>query len=398
MAALPQAINNNCPKPPSFYADTELLTYANQWKQVDKPLLLSETAVFGLTFFQDSWLIGCTGQGEVCVWKLATESNEILGKNRSEDVIATSSPVLKLKVLSTSDGGVLYACKMVKRSDDVWWLVVSGDDGILILDWNGDILPKINKNVHLSPTFQKQFRPFPSPFEPSIEVNDFVIHGNYLYGAAGDAFGCYKWDLATDKLVTTYKSTAGGGYLHTLDLVANSNLLLLGGEDGSLGIWDISQDKIVDTIDMNPSSSLQTKKRRASTRWISSCKARDENWWFVAGGRSSHNKGGFLSTLHGPTRSVVSTVNTIETPQQLALYGNTLLSVANESFVSHWKNALSLEDAPPQRVWSHQASAYAVAVSGSGQLIATGGIGEIVDIFEEGTQYGRQLTTREDAD
>lgn len=279
----------------------------------------------------------------------------------------------------------------------------------------------------------------------------------YLYGAAGDAFGCYKWDVETGTCTTynTTTTTGGGGfhnYLHTLDCVPHTNLLLTGGEDGMLAIWDTAQDKLVDTIGVvsrsaapgiSSSSNVTAPpyKRRSmaaaaaasgmnnddnSHGWISTCKARDENWWTVAGGRNTTSTGGgFVSTWHGPTRSLVSCVETREVPQQLAFYnssnnnnnnnsggGNTkLLSVANESFISHWPNPLSLcgpeansgdknnygeshlHSPVRQRVWCHQPSAYAVAVSPDGQRIATGGVGSVVDIFENGTQYGMQLST-----
>jgi WD40 repeat protein len=298
--------------------------------------------------------------------------------------------------------------------------------GVLILDWETEIAPKIQRQQnkkHSNETclqhhsVRRQFKPYPSSFEASIEVNDCMIHDTFLYGAAGDAFGCYKWDLETEKIVATYKSTRGG-YLHMIERVPNSNLLLTGGEDGILGIWDTGTDKFVDAIDVNSSEAAMTSinvnsslssrpsnlKRSAAsassntTRWISSCKARDENWWTVAGGNGP-NGGGFISTWHGPSRSLIATVDTRETPQQLAFYSGangsstTLLSVANESFVSHWQNPLSLENIPPQRVWCNQPSAYAVAVSQDGCFIATGGVGSVVDIFEQGTQYGMQLST-----
>jgi WD40 repeat protein len=300
-------------------------------------------------------------------------------------------------------------------------VVVAFVAGVLILDWETEILPKIQKvqkkrsneiNL-LQHTVRRQFKPYPSAWEPFVEVNDVVVQGNYVFGAAGAAFGCYKWDLETEKVVTTYKPTRGG-YLHTVDRVPDdSNLLLTGGEDGILGIWDTATDKRVDSIDVNEAvtssitgiSQPPHQKRRTavsgseSSRWISSCKARDESWWTVAGGYN--NTGGFVSTWHGPTRSLVSTVETQETPQQLAFYDNdnstTLLSVANESYVSHWKNPLSLceDDGEPrrQRVWCNQPSAYAVTVSQDGRRIATGGVGSVVDIFEQGTQYGMQLST-----
>lgn len=342
--------------------------------------------------------------------------------------------------------------------------------GVSIFDWETDILPLIRQNeddplasstttVHTLPRSRQSFQPYPSPLERSnIEVNDFVVHKDVVYGAAGDLFGCYKWDLETAKVVTTYSryrdhmsqqfnatvrynpSTPGtpvGGYMHTVTLVPNTNLILTGGEDGIVGMWDIDADQFVDELnvgkglaeyctstssrpllgnDSHPNRrsaaaaaapTVAAKNDDYSDRWISSCVARDENWWIVAGG-SNHSVGGHVSTWHGPSRRLVSCVCTRETPQQLALLrdgdiansngigtpSSTLLSVANESYVSYWSNPLVLDSPDRQRVWCNQASGYAIAVSCDGQHIATGGVGSVVDVYEKGTGCSSQLSTR----
>ena len=510
-----------------------LLSYANQWQRhlfaaaeedastlppQQQPAIsgastatttAARTTVFGLAFATTTtsvnntaagrdWLIGCTDGGELCVWALPDDSygDEELASfsmdcSEDEDTGATSSqhnqefsidenrigaspaaaaanrsPLLRLQL---SDSGALYACQVVGRPDGSQWVVVSGDFGVKILDWEADLGPLLQqqqqqqqqagngatKTVSAAQPYtgkvRAHFKPFPSPFEDCIEVNDFVLHGNHLYGAAGDQFGAYKWDVNTEKVVCNYKekgmAPTAGGYLHTTELVPSTNLLLFGGEGGILSLWDVSKDQPVDRFDMNnqqqatmttstaaslqsqqpqppqsrqrtrPDSTTTTTTRNSSRScWITSCKARDENWWSVAGGCSGsstddHRGGGFVSTFHGPTRSLVSTVATRETPQQLAYYcssttddyqTSTLLSVANESFVSHWDNPLSLcgnsksSGDPPyqnrQRVYCNQASAYAVTVSPDAKRIAVGGVGAVVDIFEQKTQYGMQLS------
>jgi len=473
----------------------------------------ARTTVFGLAFANtasvnhttaaghySNWLIGCTDGGELCVWALPDDSSgddelaaSSMDCSEDEDKGASSShsnqefaidqnriaaspaavnrsPLLRLQL---SDSGALYACQVVGRPDGSQWVVVAGDFGVKILDWEADLGPLLllqqqqqeeagngsTKTVSAAQPYtgkvRAHFKPFPSPFEDCIEVNDFVLHGNHLYGAAGDQFGAYKWDINTEKVVCNYKekgmAPTAGGYLHTTELVPNTSLLLFGGEGGILSLWDVAKDQPVDRFDMNnqqqanittsTAASLQprppqsrqrtrpdsTTTTRNSSRscWISSCKARDENWWSVAGGYSGSSTdddrgGGFVSTFHGPTRSLVSTVATRETPQQLAYYcssssssssssstddyqTSTLLSVANESFVSHWNDPLSLcsnsssSSGDPhcqnrQRVYCNQASAYAVTVSPDAKRIAVGGVGAVVDIFEQKTQYGMQLS------
>jgi hypothetical protein len=264
---------------------------------------------------------------------------------------------------------------------------------VLVLVWIKDFIERLDEKSDDSLLSSlANFRPYPSASEDSIEINDVELAGKHLFGAAGDAFGCYKWDLETQKLVTTYRSP-NHGYLHSVELVPNnsggsSNLILTGGEDGILGIWDRDQDKLVDKIDVThvaetTSRSSLSRKKQTSSLWISSIHARDENWWTIGGGSTgTRDKGGFLSTFHAPTRSMVASTETRETVQQLDFCNNAIVSVANESIVSHW-NPLSLDQT--HRVWCRPPSVYALAVSAKGKL-AVGGVAKTVDLFEDATQ------------
>jgi hypothetical protein len=151
---------------PSEYDGTLLLSYSHQWKEhlrqfrslplqlsnsTEAPIASSST-VFGLTFYcetartsadswsngQQQWLIGCTSQGEICIWKLTDSSTSSLDDDEDNEIsfgvstireamvadTLTSKPAARLKVSQ----GVLYTCKVVQRADATW-LVVSGDDG-----------------------------------------------------------------------------------------------------------------------------------------------------------------------------------------------------------------------------------------------------------------------------
>jgi hypothetical protein len=375
-------------------------SYQDQWKKYKESYTRSTNStsvIYGLDWWKDEqtndlWLVGCTSAGEICVWRpppspsLNSDHDEEISPEESKSLLnAYRKPILRRRV----SNGVLYSIQVTRHSDDRILLVTAGDDGVLIFDWKKDIIDGLveqnNSNTIISP--MANFRPWPSAVEDRIEINDVQLCGSHLFGAAGDAFGCYKWDLETQKLLTTYR-LPGHGYMHSVEVVPNnsggaSNLLLTGGEDGILGIWDRDKDKFVDKIDMAnaPDSSSKSQSRKKQTsRWISSVLPRDENWWTVAGGKA--DKGGFLSTFHAPTRSLIASVETHETPQNLAFCNNAVVSVANESVVSHW-NPLSLERT--HRVWCGPPSAYAAAVAPDGTL-AVAGVGTTVDLFENATQ------------
>jgi len=342
--------------------------------------------------------------------------------------------------------GKLYAIKM-ETIESKKFLIVSGDDGVLVFNWDTDIAEKIQSQQRQlsSSTLKKseamssptmRFKPHPSPLESrGIEVNDFQVlqgansNNNYLFGAAGDSFGAYKWDMTTGQLIKNYTSP-GGGYLHAVQILpGDSSTLLAGGEGGKLTMWDISQDKLIDHIDMttvsaidssaSPSASSTSNLSRSNSkrsknlpsRWITSICAQSPHWFTVAGGStggsggsgirasssSSSSTSGFLATYHAPTRSLVSFTETRETPQQLTMSPastelsnsspHNIVSVGNEGVVSHF-NALTLERT--RRLWCTPPSAY--SVESAGRYTAVAGVGCLVDIFDENGEKFLRLT------
>ena len=138
--------------------------------------------------------------------------------------------------------GVLYSVDFHTTSQHRTLLIVSGDEGILGFDWLAILEGGNNSNT--LPLFRCKPHYSLSP----VEINDFDISNNFMFGAAGDANG-YKWDLETNKLLATYPS-AKRGYLHSIQCMHNDSTVLMGGEDGVLGIWDGHHDKLIDNVDI----------------------------------------------------------------------------------------------------------------------------------------------------
>ncbi|GAX18096.1 hypothetical protein FisN_25Hh073 [Fistulifera solaris] len=390
--------------PPSFYQNK--LNYASEWSEYQNQLQaqqLTSLTIFDLAFGSNEILIGCTSTGELCFFRLA----HIAVDDEEDSSDDATYPDNSLKDTKTCfyrfqlTKGSLYSLKM-QRDTEHTWLIVGGDGGVWLLDWN-DVQDALNNSSTLPPKHH-HFPLHPSPHETAIEVNDTCFQNGCLFGAAGDDFGCYKWDVAIGKLITTYPSK----FLQTLTLVPNTNLLLTGGEEGVLNLWDTQQDHRVDQLEIPvPSSNASTnpiEKRGAlpinfQTRLTCSI-ARDENWWIIGGERSHarnlrqqsvSDKSGFLATFHGPTRSIVSQLELRETPQKLAFGDNNkniLISVANESYVSHFQNPLALEN--PERVWCHAPSVFAAAVSEQG-ILAVAGVGSTIDLYRNQTELIQTL-------
>lgn len=398
--------------PPSFYQDK--LNYAYEWsdyKKQQRPAVQSVT-IFDLAFGSSEILVACTSTGELCFFQLLhdaviDEDNHLDDDDDDDDDDNNHSPDVSWSAINKTclhrfqlTQGSLYSLKIQSETDRTW-LIASGDGGVWLFDWYDIQESVVKKSQTPSPPKHHHFKLHPSPHESAVEVNETCFQHNSLWGAAGDDFGCYKWDVETCQIITTYRSK----FLQTMTLIPNTNILLTGGEEGTLNLWDTQQDRLIETIEIQPNvpsktmtNTINTEKRGStfiqSTR-ISCAIARDENWWTIGGERShtGHTrqqtmleKSGFLATFHGPTRSIVSQIELRETPQKLAYANNNheaVVSVANENYVSHFNNALDLES--PERVWCHSQSAFAAAVSKNG-ILAVAGVGSTIDLYRNQTE------------
>ena len=134
--------------------------------------------------------------------------------------------------------GVLYSVDFHTTGQHRTLLIVSGDEGILGFDWNAILEGNTTTLFRCKPHYSLS----------TVEINDFSIANNFIFGAAGDANG-YKWDLETSKLIAMYPS-AKRGYLHSIECMQHDSTVLLGGEDGVLGIWDGHHDKLIENMDL----------------------------------------------------------------------------------------------------------------------------------------------------
>ena len=85
---------------------------------------------------------------------------------------------------------------------------------------------------NISPIPLYHYKPHVSRRIVSIRSMDVEDSNETLYGTADDDFGCYKWDMETGKVLTTYESVEDGTKLQTVRLVDQGTHLLTGGSDG----------------------------------------------------------------------------------------------------------------------------------------------------------------------
>ena len=336
---------------------------------------------------------------------------------------------------------VLYDLQFIETNNSEHLLVVSGDAGILMYNWSqfeeaisaamdgNDVtsIPKPKKvkcQDPVSPTSSSNIKPV-TTFKPhtstifgnSVEINStsYDKSNGILYGAAGNVFGCYQYDVASEKLLSTFGCASGGvssgghtDYLHVVKTIPESDgmgsrCVMTGGEDGKLGFWDGKERKLIEMMNiqsaMNKNKHLVTSDTTTNNRvfsstnwnnstsntWVSSM-ATNGNWLAVCGGsennssRSGPNSSGFMTLWHLPTRTFTSgrvtreNINAVVHNQSL----DSFVTGGNEGRVSFWEST-SVERS--SRSWCSPPATYSLSIDPDSNNMIVGGIGGILDCF-----------------
>jgi len=362
--------------------------------------------------------------------------------------------ICRAKVSEGSLFDIIFICH-----DSQPMLVACGDDGIFIFRWS-DIMLAIDRNaiiarkrkagnlfsaregrffdstttcgVRLAP--RAILKPHPSGNAPT-EVNSVSYDESHkkLYGAAGDLFGGYVWDLDSSKLLGTlggfvreFGTKGHSDYLHSIKSIpptcsaSGSNYCVLtGSEDGQVGIWDGKQQKLIEMLDckleMNnhcqsyssdivPYAGAATSWSVSTSLWVSCLDVSDNGNWIAVGGGADHNlngavgskslssrgnanksivsDNGFVAIWNLPTRSISSGYATSETIHQLIYHpkDNYIVSVGNEGVVSFWNKA-DVSIGKIKRSWLKLPSAYSISINQHNRLTVVGGVGPTIDCF-----------------
>jgi len=375
----------------------------------------------------------------------ATSSHDVdLGKPRSLE------PIISVYVGGGTgkNNCVLYDLKFIQISGGDHLLVASGDPGIVIYKWthfeaaiaiaidDGEACLSPKKAKCQDPSSIQQpdvikpitsFQPHPSPatsFGESVEINctSYNESDGILFGASGDVFGCYQWDLSTERLLGTFAGASrfdGGGhrdYLHVVKAIPengmSSRYVITGGEDGNMGFWDGKNRKLIEMINIQTSmdknkdlvtcnttsnnrsfmSSSSTPWNNGSNLWVSSVDTRG-NWLAVCGGaentnnisltsRSSPSTSGFATLWHLPSRTFTSgcvtreSLNTVVYSDSL----NCFVSGGNEGRISFWDSTTMVHSG---RSWSSPPATYTVSADPESNTMVVGGSGGILDCFAD---------------
>ncbi|KAL9189079.1 hypothetical protein ACHAXT_011569 [Thalassiosira profunda] len=388
---------------------------------LNQPSVASACTVYGSAFsppFRGKrFFVACTSEGCVAVWDVRPHSS-----SRDDGVTRPGSlaPLFSVRVGGESgpNSRVLYDLQFIEE-DNTPLLVVSGDPGVVVYRWS-DFEAAIDANsdggtsVVMTPV--ATFQPHPSPatsYGELVEINStaYSPSDGVLYGAAGDAFGCYQWDLASEKLLGTFGS-GHRDYLHVVQTIpkhegAGTRYVVTGGEDGNMGFWDGKERKLVEMIDlkvaMDKNKGLVTSNATSNSRsfgntstwssgsnlWVSSMDMNGD-WLAVGGGaetsgnslgsRQGSGTSGFLTLWHLPTRTFTSGCVTRESVNSVVYNSpiDSLVSGGNEGRISLWE-ATTL--ARKGRAWSTPSATYTMSVDPESSIMVVGGSGGTLDCF-----------------
>ncbi len=276
--------------------------------------------------------------------------------------------------------GTIYHISVIPVGNSVF-LVCAGTGGVKVFD-----IMEINraldsslegegcwcKSIKCDPVHF--LKTHPSTTEEFIEINSVAWDGKVLYGAGGDTFGAYRWDLESGKLL----GNMGGynkGYLHTVTAVPDTNLLVCGGEDGLLDIWDANQAKHIQSVDPRPNLRLAPNALLRST-WSHCSPA----FVRVVGHHETRSgTSGFQAHVHIGTRTVTSCTLT-ENPLNFCIDdGSHILTVGTGNKLDYCNRAqASIEASTPIDV----PCGFAIQALGKDR-IAVAGACDCVDIIRD---------------
>lgn len=241
---------------------------------------------------EERYIIACSSNGIICIWDtFMDDAGELLSSSSCS--FGNHSPSFSFKVCD----GILYDVKFVEMtSSSSSLLITCGECGVYVYCWDDIWSVLSNKNNTTASTFTTKnaattilemkpisvmhTHPTASSVQLPTEVNRISYDevNSYLYGASGDFFGGYIWDINTSSLLGTLGRNTGIkgrvleqqqhrnssrhrdgcgyhlNYLHTIKAVSSthspSNHLVLTGDDGGkIGIWNGKDQKLIQMID-----------------------------------------------------------------------------------------------------------------------------------------------------
>jgi len=219
---------------------------------------------------------------------------------------------------------------------------------------------------------------------PATEVNDVAVSKatGHLFLAGGDSIA-HEWDLSTQHFTRQFEGHED--YLHAVRHLQHSQELVTGSEDGTLGIWDVRQDKKVEFL--RPQPAPQSSSPSPPSLWVGAVAHDESEMWLACGGGSKRSSGGrsqtrapggFLGMWHLPSRVPVHYTATTSDVHDVVFHHMELLSVGNDASLKKWNRSSGQLLAAAR---STLPSCHFCVVDQATDVIAVGGAAPSIDIY-----------------
>ena len=326
--------------------------------------------------------MGCTSLGQVVAWKITAQG---------ESDVKCVEPEIKQGISSK-------ALRSIQHHQSNKTIFLAGDEGLWAIS-RKDLLSTKLDNI------QKLLD------EP---IQQIQAHENHLYILNQNNNTVLQMSITTLQTLAKFPPPIRGVSATTFQVINTGNmknqvLLLVGTNHSKVWVWDTQTQKQQESLDLSvllekksssSSSSSMRHKNNMAHLAVTSMVCHNNHWWIVGGkitDTTSGSTGGFLSTWHGPTRSLsCSRYPTRESIQRLVMTESGLLYAAtNQVIVNVWDSPHQIEDRDKgdhvgtHRIWVSPPSGKALAPAtknitsnhSSSTRVAIAGVGHKVDIL-----------------
>ncbi|KAG7379251.1 THO complex subunit 6 [Phytophthora pseudosyringae] len=270
-------------------------------------------------------------------------------------------------------------------------LISGGDQDFRVWKWKHIVAamedPAVARNlkpVHID-HLKRRTLGFRGALLPATEVNDVAVSktSGHLFLAGGDSVA-HEWDVATQQFTRQFEGHED--YLHAVRHLQHSQELVTGSEDGTLGIWDVRQDKKVEFL--RPQSATESTSSPPPSLWVGAVAHDESEMWLACGGGSKRSPGGrshqteatggFLGMWHLPSRVPVHYTKTTSDVHDVVFHHMELLSVGNDAGLKKWNRSSGQLLAAAR---STLPSCHFCVVDQATDVIAVGGAAPSIDIY-----------------
>ncbi|KAH7485239.1 hypothetical protein PRIC1_004532 [Phytophthora ramorum] len=354
----------------------------------------SETIVYQAVFAPENVaggqtvLVAATSSGLIHVYQLGQVMTpgywDQVGRGEST---AFPGPNLSFQAHPTQ----IYSLRFA--GDDANPLLISGgDQDFRVWNWK-DILAaaenpaaaKKLKPVHVD-HLKRRTLGFRGALLPATEVNDVAVSKTtgHLFLAGGDSVA-HEWDVTTQQFTRQFEGHED--YLHAVRHLQHSQELVTGSEDGTLGIWDVRQEKKVEFLRPQPAAA-QSSSSLSQSLWVGAVAHDESEMWLACGGgkkrspggrsHQTQTGGGFLGMWHLPSRVPVHYTETTSDVHDVVFHHMELLSVGNDASLKKWNRSSGQLLAAAR---STLPSCHFCVVDHATDVIAVGGNAPAIDIY-----------------